>query len=104
MLSQYLEVRPGDQAYLSGIITFVAGSELHFAEFLDASSQTVEKPMYRYHSQYRTGQLAFRYNNARHQPPMLCFSHKHLPEEVVASIIPALEDVLAEITVVMGWV
>jgi hypothetical protein len=98
------EVRSGDQAYLSGVITFVDGSELHFAEFLDASSQTVEKLMYRYHYQDRAGQLAFRYDNARHQPPMLSSSHKHLPEQVVACTIPALEDILAEITVVMGWV
>jgi Family of unknown function (DUF6516) len=97
------EVRPGDQAYLNGVITFADGSELHYAEFLDASSQTVEKLMYRYHYQDRTGQLVFRYDNARHQPPMLSSSHKHLPEQVVASIIPTLDDVLAEITAVMGW-
>jgi hypothetical protein len=97
------EVRPGDQAYLNGVITFADGSELHYAEFLDASSQTVEKLMYRYHYQDRTGQLVFRYDNARHQPPILSSSHKHLPEQVVPSTIPALEDVLAEITVVMGW-
>lgn len=97
------EVRPGDQAYLNGVITFADGSELHYAEFLDAASQTVEKLMYRYHYQDRTGQLVFRYDNARHQPPMLSSNHKHLPEQVVASAIPTLEDVLAEITAVMGW-
>jgi len=57
-----------------------------------------------YLAQIRALLLAFRYDNARHQPPMLSSSHKHLPEQVVASTIPALEDVLAEITVVMGWV
>jgi hypothetical protein len=98
------EVRPGDQAYLNGVITFVDGSELHFAEFLDASSQTVDKLMYRYHCQDGSGQLIFRYDNARHQPPLLSSSHKHLPEQVVASDTPALEDVLAEITLLMGWV
>jgi hypothetical protein len=97
-------VRPGDQVFLSGVITFVDGSELHVAEFLDASSQTVEKLMYRYHYQDRAGQFAFRYDNARHQPPMLSSSHKHLSEQVVASAIPALEVVLAEIPVMMGWV
>lgn len=98
------EVRPGDQAYLNGVITFVDGSELHFAEFLDASSQTVEKLMYRYHYQDQTGQLVFRYDNARHQPLIFSSSHKHLPEQVVTSTVPTLEDILAEITLIMGWV
>jgi hypothetical protein len=35
---------------------------------------------------------------------MLSSSHKHLPEQVLASTIPALDDVLAQITVMMGWV
>jgi hypothetical protein len=95
------ETRPGDQAYLAGAMMFVDGSELHFAEFLDASSQTIEKLMYRYHCQDQAGQLVFRYDNARHQPQISSGSHKHLPGRIEASATPSLEDVLAEITTVL---
>ncbi len=43
------ETRPGEQGYLVGSVTFVDGSVLHFAEFLDAFQRTVDKLMYTYH-------------------------------------------------------
>lgn len=103
-VSVNFEMRPSDQAFLEGAITFVDSSELHFAEFLDASSQAVEKLMYRYHYQDETGLLVFRYDNARHRLPTPSPGHKHLPDQIGASNAPTLEDVLAEITVVKSWV
>lgn len=92
------EARPGDQAYLTGTMIFVDGSELHFAEFLDATSHGVEKLMYRYHYQDQAGQLVFRYDNAVHRPSLPTMSHKHSAGQIEASAVPTFEDVLGEIT------
>ena len=98
------ETRPGEQGYLSGSITFVDGSVLYFREYLDAFKGTVDKLMYTYHYQDASNQLIFRYDNARHRPPLRSLEHKHTPEQVVEAPAPALEDVLAEIVVARGWV
>ena len=98
------ETRPGEQGYLSGSITFVDGSVLYFREYLDAFKGTVDKLMYTYHYQDASNQLVFRYDNARHRPPLRSLEHKHTPGQVVEAPAPALEDVLAEIVVARGWV
>lgn len=98
------EMRPGQQGYLTGSITFVDGSVLYFREFLDVSEGTVDKLMYTYHYQDVAHQLIFRYDNARHRPPLRSLEHKHTPEQVIEAPAPTLEDVLAEIAVARGWV
>lgn len=98
------ETRPGEQGYLAGSITLVDGSILHFTEFLDAVKETVDKLMYTYHYQDASNQLIFRYDNARHRPLLHSLDHKHTPEQVVETLAPTLEDVLAEIAMVKGWV
>ena len=42
--------------------------------------------------------------NARHRPLLHSLDHKHTPEQVVETLAPTLEDVLAEIAMVKGWV
>jgi len=98
------ETRPGEQGYLTGSLTFVDGSVLHFREFLDAVEETVDKLMYTYHYQDVGNQLIFRYDNARHRPPLHSLEHKHTPGQIVEAPAPTLEDVLAEIAVTKGWV
>jgi len=98
------EMRPGDQGYLAGSVTFVDGSVLHFKEFLDAVRETVDKLMYTYHYQDASHQLMFRYDNARHRPPLRSLEHKHTPGQVVEMPAPVLDDVLTEIAVARGWV
>jgi hypothetical protein len=98
------ETRPGEQGYLAGSLTFVDGSVLHFAEFLDAFQRTVDKLMYTYHYQDANDQLIFRYDNARHRPLLHSLEHKHSPGQVVETPAPTLDDVLAEITLSQGWV
>ena len=98
------EMRPGEQGHLTGSITFVDGSVLYFREFLDAVRETVDKMMYTYHYQDAGNQLIFRYDNARHRPPLRSLEHKHTPGQVVETSAPTLDDVLAEIAVAQGWV
>ncbi|HBY96400.1 MAG: DUF6516 family protein [Ardenticatenaceae bacterium] len=97
------ETRPGGQGYLTGSITFTDGSALHFSEFLDAAKGTADKLMYTYHYQDAGHQLIFRYDNARHRPPLSSLEHKHAPTQVVEAPAPRLEDVLDEIVVTNGW-
>ncbi len=99
------EERPGSQGYLAGSITFVDRSVLSFREFLDVVGETVVKLMYTYHYQDADRGLVFRYDNARHRPPMQSREHKHIPSgQVVEAAVPSLESVLAEITSSQGWV
>jgi hypothetical protein len=98
------EMRPGEQGYLTGSITFEDGSVLHFREFLDSVEDTMDKLMYTYHYQDAGNQLIFRYDNARHRPPLGSLEHKHIPGQVVEAPAPTLEDVLAEIVMAKGWV
>lgn len=98
------ETRSGGQGYLAGSVTFVDGSVLRFTEFLDAVKGNVDKLMYTYHYQDASNQLIFRYDNARHRPPLRSLEHRHAPGQVVEMPAPALDDVLAEIAVGKGWV
>jgi len=70
---------------------------LHFTEFLDEVYKQVEKVMYTYHYQDSNRQLVFRYDNARHRPPLPLREHKHTPEQTAVSPAPLLAEVLAEI-------
>ena len=98
------EMRPGEQGYLTGSIIFADGSALYFREFLDAVRDAVDKLMYTYHYQNAGRQLIFRYDNARHRPPLSSLEHKHTPGRVIGTPAPTLEDVLAEIVRAKGWV
>jgi hypothetical protein len=98
------EMRPGEQGYLTGSLTFTDGSTLQFSEFLDSAAGGVAKLMYTYHYQDARKQLIFRYDNAYHRPPLRSLEHKHIPGQVTGSPAPTIEDVLAEIVMVKGWV
>lgn len=97
------EMRPGEQGYLSGLVTFVDSSQLHFSEFLDAAQGKMDKLMYTYHYQGAGDQLIFRYDNARHRPPLSFPDHKHTAEQIAETPSPSIDDVLAEIVMAQGW-
>lgn len=98
------ELRPGDQGYLTGTVTFVDDSVLYFREYLDATGDGVDKVMYAYHYQDASNHLIFRYDNARHRPLLSSLEHKHLPHQSVETPVPTIEDVLAEIATFKGWI
>ncbi len=99
------ETRPRNQGYLTGSITFIDESVLHFREFLDQlDERVVDKLMYSYHYQDHVQQLIFRYDNALHKPPLSSLEHKHLPDKVIAASAPTLDDVLVEIVTLKAWV
>ena len=97
-------MRPGDQGYLTGAVIFADDSKLHFSEYVDQTGDVVDKLMYTYHYQDTDNQLIFRYDNALHRPALSSIEHKHLPTQITAAPAPTLDDVLAEIATMRGWV
>lgn len=99
------DLRPAEQGYISGIITFKDGSSLHFREFLDVVAEEIEKVMYTYHYQNVNQSVIFRYDNAAHKPALALRDHKHLASgEIEENLAPPnLADVLAEIVMLQGW-
>jgi hypothetical protein len=99
-----IDMRPGDQGYLTCTLTFVDDSKLHVSEYLDQTGESVDKLMYTYHYQDADNRLIFRYDNARHKPALASVEHKHLPTQIIEAPAPALDEVLAEIVTTRGWV
>ncbi|MGH2541549.1 MAG: toxin-antitoxin system TumE family protein [Ardenticatenaceae bacterium] len=48
-------------------------------------------------------QLIFRYDSARHRPPLSSPDHKHLPDQIIEVVALTLAEVLEEITTIQGW-
>jgi hypothetical protein len=90
------QTRPGDQGFVTGIVTFINGSELHFREYLDGADDRLDKLMYTYHCQDINDTLIFRYDNANHRPANMAYDHKHIREGVIPVAPPSLEQVLLE--------
>lgn len=98
------EFREGEQGYMVGCIVYQDESELHFREYLDETGNTLKKLRYSYHYQSALKELLFRYDNARHRPPLDQLEHKHLPNgEIFLVDAPDMEDVLTEIVTMRDW-
>lgn len=82
---------------VKGSVTFADNSKLVFTEYLDLRYK-VEKLNYSFHYQKQGGSLIFRYDNARHKPPIDASGHKHLHDgKVFAAEPPSLKDIFIEI-------
>lgn len=97
------ETRPGDQGYLTGTLLFIDSSTLHFSEYLDQAGGAADRMMYTYHYQDARNRLIFRYDKACHKPPLSSPDHKHLPDRVITTPAPAVEDILIEIITLKKW-
>ena len=99
------EERPPDAAYITGIITFIDGSKLHIKEFLIFKSEAAAIVKFGYHYLSRNHVLIFRYNNAL-DPKAKKLStypeHKHTPDGLILFRRPLLEDILREISGLIG--
>ena len=57
---------------------------------------------YRFQYMSKDGRMIFRYDNAPHHPGMDSFPHhKHTPDRVFSSSLPAIKDLLNEISAVI---
>ncbi len=82
---------------IRGSISFSDNSILVFSEYLDLRYK-VEKNSYSFHYQKHDGSLIFRYDNARHKPPIDASGHKHVSEgKIIPAEPPESKDILTEI-------
>ena len=91
--------RSSDVGFIRGNIYFLDGSLLHLREFIHVQ-HGIERYMYVYQYQSRTGVFVFRYDNTPHFPALSTFPHyKHDGSEinVMAALPPDLPAMLAEV-------
>lgn len=91
-----LDSRTDTQGFITATIEFLDGSKLFVREYVDVTSG-VDKFSYAFHYQDQTGQLIFRYDNARHRPDPGFLEPRHSQNSLVAAAPPNLEAVLEEI-------
>ena len=83
------------RSFITGMLLFDDGSELHFREFVD-TTLSEPKVMYAYHYRDANTELVFRYDNAAHRPPLSQAEHKHTPTGITASPVPTLAQIIDE--------
>jgi hypothetical protein len=82
--------------FIQGNLDFIDNSSLFFKEYIDLQGSP-SKISYSFHYQDHHNNLIFRYDNAKHKPDLGYLHHKHINNEIIASTIPTLEQVLMEI-------
>lgn len=95
------EERPPDAAYLSGLIAFIDGSQLHIKEFILFDSGGAKIVKYGYNYLDKDGNLVFRYDNALDPMARDLSSypeHRHTADGLSSARRPLLGDVLEEIS------
>jgi len=95
LVSLQIDQRSMLRGFITGMLLFDDGSELHFREFVD-TTLSEPKVMYAYHYQDARAELVFRYDNAAHHPPLPQPEHKHTPTGIIASPVPTLVQVIDE--------
>jgi len=96
LVSLQIDQRSMLRGFITGMLLFEDGSELHFREFVD-TTQPEPKVMYAYHYQDANTELVFRYDNAAHRPPLPQPEHKHTPTGITVSPAPTLAQIIDQI-------
>ena len=96
IISLQIDQRSPLRGFISGVIRFNDGSELHFREFINLMADE-PRLTFAYHYQDTDKNLIFRYDNALHRPPLPQPEHKHTPSGVETVPIPTLAQVIDEI-------
>ena len=91
-----IDMRTEKLGLIKGQLVFIDNSKLYFMEYLDFQKK-VEKISYSFHYQNNNNRLIFRYDNAKHFPPLQFKDHKHTREKIIKSEIPDIDKVLSEI-------
>ena len=97
-VEHYLEeVLTPERVNLRIRIRFNNGHLLEISEAILADGEDLEFLDYRYHYQDENNDLIFRYDSTPHFPDISTFPHhKHLPQTVIASVKPEIEQVIRE--------
>ena len=91
------EILTSERASLRIRLRFEQGHLLEINEAVVIVNGKLVPLDYRYHCQNEQNQLIFRYDNTPHFPDLPSFPHhKHLPNQVIASDQPDIEQVVLE--------
>ncbi len=105
ILSSHIEKQfgpSGTSLYIRGNIRFIDSTILEIALFASKSAHGIVVDKYRFHYMRAGEQMLFRYDNAPHHPGVASFPHhKHTTVKVIPSSMPALKDLLNEISAMM---
>lgn len=99
------EERPPHAAYVTGTITFINGSRLHFKEFIIFKSEGVTFLKYAYQYIGKDNSLIFRYDNALDPQAKKLYTypeHKHVAKELLLATRPTFKELLREISGLIG--
>lgn len=94
------EERPPNAAFVTGTITFIDASRLHFKEFIVIKSESVSVLKYGYNYLGKDDAVVFRYDNALdpHAKKLSAYpEHKHTLNELAPAGKPAFDELLREI-------
>ena len=87
------------EVYLRGKLTFIDLSSLEFSIYVIERGKKLTHDKYRYQYMDPNNRPVFRYDNAPHHKNISSFPmHKHLGEKVVESDMPAIKELLGEIS------
>jgi len=89
-----------EKGAIEGEVFFNDNSQSDFTEVVNTSQKLKQK--YSYHYMNKEKKLIFRYDNVQHHKEIKTFPHhKHLENRIIESSEPSLENVLAEIEIIM---
>ena len=103
-VEQYLEeVLTPERVNLRIRIRFVIGHLLEISEAIITDNSHLDFLDYRFHFQDESNRMVFRYDSTPHFPNLQSFPHhKHLPNAVIKSDKPSVDQVLMEAQAYLG--
>ena len=103
-VEQYLEeVLTPERVNLRIRIRFVTGHLLEISEAIIADNSHLNFLDYRFHFQDESNRMVFRYDSTPHFPNLPNFPHhRHLPDAVIESDKPSVDQVLMEAQAHLG--
>jgi hypothetical protein len=91
------EVRAGGQAVLNIKVTLIDKSQLYIREYV-TSKYGLNRVSYAYQYQSEDATLIFRYDNAKHKPPLGFDEHKHTRDgKIIQSQLPMIDEIMDEV-------
>lgn len=91
------ELRANKQLILTAKIVLIDGSLFQVKEYVNGK-YTIERMSYAYHFQDNEGRCRFRYDNAKHKPPLGFDEHKHTQDgTIIQATLPSVSDIIDEI-------
>jgi len=91
-----------ETVYLKGHLLIIDSSILEISIFAVQFRDTISIDKYRLHYMNRVGRMLFRYDNAPHHPEIDTYPHhKHMPDKIIPSSMPSLQNILNEISAII---